>query len=180
VILAAACRPLERIGAFRGSSSSRLRCTSAIMSAARELIWSCLVECGAGDSRERLIHPQCLHQWPHLLYQGPDGNPTLKWIIMFKGNNSEIAQLTNDLASYYQHPAETMRKLSKQYPAMRIDAEADHCRKKLLKRRGNGFLPVTLRVQNVLDRYSASGSSHAPQPKQTTTPLLNSTGTRNK
>jgi hypothetical protein len=56
-----------------------------------------------------------------LLYQEADGIPKLKWILMFKDKPEEMGRLTNDLVSYYQQLAETMRRLSKQYPAMRID-----------------------------------------------------------
>jgi hypothetical protein len=56
-----------------------------------------------------------------LLYQEADGIPKLKWILMFKDKPEEMGRLTNDLVDYYQQLAETMRKLSKQYPAMRID-----------------------------------------------------------
>jgi hypothetical protein len=40
---------------------------------------------------------------------------------MFKEKPEEMARVTNDLVSYYQQLADTMQKLSKQYPAMRID-----------------------------------------------------------
>ena len=56
-----------------------------------------------------------------LLYQEADGIPKLKWILMFKDKPEEMGRLTNDLIDYYQQLAGTMRKLSKQYPAMRID-----------------------------------------------------------
>ena len=56
-----------------------------------------------------------------LLYQEADGIPKLKWILMFKDKPEEMGRLTNDLIDYYQQLAETMQKLSKQYPAMRID-----------------------------------------------------------
>jgi hypothetical protein len=59
-----------------------------------------------------------------LLYQEADGIPKLKWLLMFKDKTEEMAQVTNDLVSYYQQLAETMRKLSKQFPAMRIDVAA--------------------------------------------------------
>src|SRR5476651_1664584 len=59
-----------------------------------------------------------------LLYQEADGILKLKWILMFKDKPEEMGRLTNDLVSYYQQLAETMRKLSKQYPAMRIDVAA--------------------------------------------------------
>jgi hypothetical protein len=56
-----------------------------------------------------------------LLYQEADGIPKLKWILMFKDKPEDMGQVTHELVSYYQQLAETMRKLSKQYPAMRID-----------------------------------------------------------
>jgi hypothetical protein len=59
-----------------------------------------------------------------LLYQEADGIPKLKWLLMFKDKTEEMAQVTNDLVSYYQQLADTMRKLSKQFPAMRIDVAA--------------------------------------------------------
>src|ERR1700738_783181 len=59
-----------------------------------------------------------------LLYQEADGIPKLKWIFMFKDKPEEMGQVTNDLVSYYQHLADTMQKLSKQFPAMRINVEA--------------------------------------------------------
>ena len=59
-----------------------------------------------------------------LLYQEADGIPKLKWIFMFKDKPEEMGRVTNDLVSYYQQLADTMQKLSKQYPAMRIDVTA--------------------------------------------------------
>jgi hypothetical protein len=59
-----------------------------------------------------------------LLYEEADGIPKLKWIFMFKDKPEEMGRLTNDLVSYYQQLADTMRRLSKQYPAMRIDVAA--------------------------------------------------------
>jgi hypothetical protein len=56
-----------------------------------------------------------------LLYQEADGIPKLKWILMFKDKPEEIGRITNDLIGYYQQLAVTMKKLAKQYPAMRID-----------------------------------------------------------
>jgi hypothetical protein len=56
-----------------------------------------------------------------LLYQEADGIPKLKWILMFKDKPEEMGRLTAELVSYYQRLAETMQRLSKQYPAMRID-----------------------------------------------------------
>jgi len=59
-----------------------------------------------------------------LLYQEADGIPKLKWLFMFKDKPEEMGRLTNDLVSYYQQLADTMQRLSKQYPAMRIDVTA--------------------------------------------------------
>jgi hypothetical protein len=56
-----------------------------------------------------------------LLYQEADGIPKLKWILMFKEKPEEVGRLTKDLISYYEQLAESMQRLSKQYPAMRID-----------------------------------------------------------
>jgi hypothetical protein len=59
-----------------------------------------------------------------LLYQEADGIPKLKWILMFKDKPEEMGRTTNDLISYYERLADTMQRLSKQYPAMRIDVAA--------------------------------------------------------
>ena len=59
-----------------------------------------------------------------LLYQEADGIPKLKWLFMFKDKPEEMARVTNDLVSYYQQLADTMQKLSRQYPDMRIDVAA--------------------------------------------------------
>jgi hypothetical protein len=59
-----------------------------------------------------------------LLYQEADGIPKLKWIFLFKDKPEEMGQVTHDLVSYYQQLAETMQKLSKQFPGMRIDVTA--------------------------------------------------------
>jgi hypothetical protein len=56
-----------------------------------------------------------------LLYQEANGIPKLNWILIFKDKPEEMARLTNDLVSFYQQLADTMQRLSKQYPAMRID-----------------------------------------------------------
>jgi hypothetical protein len=59
-----------------------------------------------------------------LLYQEADGIPKLKWIFMFKDKPEEMGRVTNDLVSYYQQLADTMQRLSKQFPAMHIDVTA--------------------------------------------------------
>jgi hypothetical protein len=59
-----------------------------------------------------------------LLFQEADGIPKLKWLLMFKDKPEEMGRLTHDLVSYYQQLADTMQRLSKEFPAMRIDAPA--------------------------------------------------------
>ncbi len=59
-----------------------------------------------------------------LLYEEANGIPKLKWIFMFKDKPEEMGQVTNDLVSYYQQLADTMERLSRQYPVMRIDVAA--------------------------------------------------------
>jgi hypothetical protein len=59
-----------------------------------------------------------------LLYQEADGISKLKWLLMFKDKPEEMGRLTSELVSYYRELAATMQRLSKQYPAMRIDAAA--------------------------------------------------------
>src|ERR1700685_3680904 len=59
-----------------------------------------------------------------ILYQEADGIPKLKWLLDFKDKTSEMGRLTHEMMSYYEQLADDMKMLSKQYPAMRIDAEA--------------------------------------------------------
>jgi hypothetical protein len=58
-----------------------------------------------------------------LLYQEADGIPRLKWILMFKDKPEEMGRVTSDLMSYYEQLAASMKKLSAEYPAMRIDVK---------------------------------------------------------
>jgi hypothetical protein len=58
------------------------------------------------------------------LYQEAAGIPKLKWILMFKDKPEETGRVIDDLVSYYQQLADTMQRLSKQFPAMRIDVPA--------------------------------------------------------
>ena len=58
-----------------------------------------------------------------LLYQEADGIPKLKWLLMFKSKSAEVGKLSKDLSSYYQKLADSLQKLSAQYPAVRIDAD---------------------------------------------------------
>jgi hypothetical protein len=59
-----------------------------------------------------------------LLYQEADGIPKLNWLLMFKDKPEEMGRVTNDLISYYKELADDMQRLSKQFPAMRIDVAA--------------------------------------------------------
>jgi hypothetical protein len=59
-----------------------------------------------------------------MLYKEADGIPKFKWLLMFKDKPEEMGRLTHELIEYYRHLAETMQRLSKQYPAMHIDVEA--------------------------------------------------------
>jgi len=59
-----------------------------------------------------------------LLYQEADGIPKLNWLLMFKKENAQMSEMTDDLVSYYKQLAGRMERLSKDYPGMRIDAPA--------------------------------------------------------
>jgi len=56
-----------------------------------------------------------------LLYQEVNGLRKLKWVLMFKEKSSDMGKLTEELVNYYQQLADSMRNLSKQYPAMHIE-----------------------------------------------------------
>jgi hypothetical protein len=58
-----------------------------------------------------------------LLYQEADGIPKLKWLLMFKDKSDDMGRMTQELATYYEHLAETMKRLSTEYPGMRVDVE---------------------------------------------------------
>jgi hypothetical protein len=82
-----------------------------------------------------------------LLYQEADGIPKLNWLLMFKDKSDEMGQVTHDLIGYYQQLADTLQKLSHQFPAMRIDAttmsdiEGD-TRKAIGKDQAKDFAPL--------------------------------------
>jgi len=59
-----------------------------------------------------------------LLYQEAETIPKLKWILMFKDRTQDMGRITNDLMAYYAKLADSMERLSKQYPAVRIDMAA--------------------------------------------------------
>ncbi|HTV79946.1 MAG TPA: hypothetical protein VMF03_16960 [Steroidobacteraceae bacterium] len=56
-----------------------------------------------------------------LLYQEAEGIPKLKWLLMFKDKPRQMSHLTHELIDYYQHLAGSLKRLSEQYPAVRID-----------------------------------------------------------
>lgn len=56
-----------------------------------------------------------------LLYQEAAGISKFKWLLMFKSKSEEMARVTDDLVSYYRQLADTMQRLSTQFPGMRID-----------------------------------------------------------
>jgi hypothetical protein len=92
-----------------------------------------------------------------LLYQEADGIPKLKWILMFKDKPEEVGRLTKDVISYYEQLADTMQRLSKQYPAMRIDVapmskiEAD-TRKAMGEDQAKDFAPVVGKTGTEFER----------------------------
>lgn len=99
--------------------SSLLRGIAALMLLALAAC-SQLIHGGAPPSDKNVSRAQ-LSIGYSLLHQQADGIPKLKWLLMFKDKPEEMAVMTKDLVSYYQGLAETLQRLSKQYPAMRID-----------------------------------------------------------
>jgi hypothetical protein len=88
-------------------------------------LWACSQSSDGGKPPpDKNVPPAPLSIGYSLLYQEADGIPKLKWIFMFKHKPEEMGQVTNDLISYYQRLADTMQRLSKQYPAMRIEVAA--------------------------------------------------------
>jgi hypothetical protein len=81
------------------------------------------------------------------LYQEADGIPKLEWLLMFKDKSQDMGRMTNDLIGYYQQLADTLQRLSKEFPALRIDAttmsdiEADE-RKAIGKDSAKDFAPL--------------------------------------
>ncbi|HEV2704123.1 MAG TPA: hypothetical protein VGV09_21040 [Steroidobacteraceae bacterium] len=58
-----------------------------------------------------------------MLYQEAVGIPKIKWLLAFKDKSEEVDRLAADLISYYQQLDKTMKRLSEQFPAMRIDEQ---------------------------------------------------------
>jgi hypothetical protein len=86
---------------------------------------ACVQSSDAGSSTSDKMTPRAqLSIGYSLLYQEADGIPKLRWLFIFKDKPEQMGQVTHDLISYYQQLADTMQKLSKQYPAMRIDVAA--------------------------------------------------------
>jgi hypothetical protein len=56
-----------------------------------------------------------------LLYQEASGLPKLNWLLQFKDKTDDMAAFTQNLVQFYQELAESLEKLSKAYPAVRID-----------------------------------------------------------
>lgn len=82
-----------------------------------------------------------------LLYQEANGIPKLKWIFIFKDKPEEMGRLTSNLVAYFQQLADTLQKLSPQYPALHIDAVAmseieGNERKAIGEDLGKGFAPL--------------------------------------
>jgi hypothetical protein len=69
------------------------------------------------------------------------------------GKPEEMGRLTNDLVSYYQQLADTVQRLSKKYPGMRIDMaatseiEGDE-RKAIGEDLAKDFAPLVKRASN--------------------------------
>ena len=102
--------------------STRIRC---VASALLLTFAACAQLSSAEDSIPSKTTPRAqLSIGYTLLYQEADGIPKLKWIFMFKDKPEEMGRVTHDLVSYYEQLADTLRRLSKQYPAMRIDVTA--------------------------------------------------------
>jgi hypothetical protein len=111
---------VNMLGNSRGSILSRIAATASLL---------ILAVCSyASDAEKPAPHKDApraqLSIGYSLLYQEADGIPKLKWILMFKDKPEEMGRMTNDLVSYYQRLADTMQRLSKQYPAMKIDVAA--------------------------------------------------------
>jgi hypothetical protein len=112
--------PIDTLYARRGSNLIRLVATALLLAVAAVSEAS---DAGKASTDKDASRAQ-LSIGYSLLYQEADGIPKLKWIFMFKDKPEEMGRLTNDLVNYYQQLADTMQRLSKQYPAMRIDAAA--------------------------------------------------------
>jgi hypothetical protein len=58
-----------------------------------------------------------------LLYQEADGIPKLDWLLKLKDKPEALARILDPLVNYYRQLAADLERLSKQYPALRIDAK---------------------------------------------------------
>lgn len=107
---------IETLSALRRSSLIRIFATALVLTLA-----GCSHLTDMGKSWDNKAPRAQLSIGYSLLYQESNGIPKLKWILMFKDKPEEMGRLTHELVSYYQQLADTLRKLAKQYPAMRID-----------------------------------------------------------
>jgi hypothetical protein len=108
---------VEIMGKYRASPLTRAFLTACLLG---------LAVCSyAGDAAKSAPHSNTtraqLSIGYSLLYQEANGIPKLQWIMMFKDKPEEMGQAVKELMDYYRELADTMQRLSKQYPAMRID-----------------------------------------------------------
>src|SRR6202012_2478494 len=100
--------------------------TTAITAVAWVLLAACTEMHHADRSqteREQDLSRAQLSVGYSLLYGEADGMNKLKWILRFKDKPEEVGQVINDLVAYYEQLAENLRSLSKQFPALRLDAK---------------------------------------------------------
>lgn len=112
--------PIETRFALQRSTLVRFVATALLLTLA-----ACSQLSGAGKPGPDKKAPRAqLSIGYSLLYQEADGIPKLKWILMFKDKPEEMGRVTSELVSYYEQLADTMERLSKQYPGMRIHVAA--------------------------------------------------------
>jgi hypothetical protein len=92
-----------------------------------------------------------------LLYQEAKGLPKLDWLLALKNKDAEMGEATDALMKYYQSLTEQMEKLSKQFPAMRLDVttmsdiEAEG-RKSMGVDQAKNFMPIAGKTGKPLER----------------------------
>ena len=111
---------------MRGPTSVRCAWRAAVAAAATVASLAAFGNLAAADTPaapQRMSRAQ-LSIGYSLLYQEAEGIPKLQWILMFKRKPGAMGRLTAELMDYYRQLADTMRRLSKEYPAMHIDVVA--------------------------------------------------------
>jgi hypothetical protein len=114
------------MGAFNPQESPRMQpATSILTRLLASALLLALSACGSlghstKEAPEKNTRGQ-LNVGYSLLYQEADGIPKLNWLIRFKDKSDDMSQVTQDLVTYYQQLADTLQKLSKQFPAVRVD-----------------------------------------------------------